>query len=203
MLKSDVLSQLKQLKKDIREASNQNSGLVRGSLGRFGFVVLNDGRECFLNPEEMQKVFPGDKVLAEINQDDKGRHVATIVKIQESTLNYFVGRYLVRGKGHFVEPDMAGLNRWIFIPPKKRKQAKVGDYILCKVMQHPFKEGKPQAEVVRIIGSPEKSGLPAEYALAKYNLGGKNPDRIDDETALLAALARFYGDGVGSIGDVQ
>jgi len=180
MLKSDALSQLKQLKKDIREASNQHSGLIKGSLGRFGFVVLNDGRECFLNPEEMQKVFPGDNVTAEINEDNKGRPVATLVKVNESRLTFFVGRYLVKGKGHFVEPDLAGLTRWIFIPPKKRRQAQPGDYLLCKVMQHPFKEGKPQAEVVKILGKAERSGLPVDYAIAKYNLAGKNPALVDE-----------------------
>ncbi len=179
MLNSDVLSQLKQLKKDIREANNQHEGTVKGSPGRFGFVVLNDGRECFLSPDEMQKVYPGDRVLAEVSQDDKGRDVASVISLQDSTLSYFVGRYLTRGKGHFVEPDLPGLNRWIFIPPQKRRQANVGDYILCKTLQHPFKEGKPQAEIVKVLGKGEESGLPTDYVLAKYNLGGKQPGKFN------------------------
>ena len=181
MLKSDVLSQLKQLKKDIREASNERDGTIKGSLGRFGFLVLDDGRECFLNPEEMQKVFPGDRVIAEISKDEKGRDVATIVKLRESRLTYFAGRYINRGKGHFAEPDLTGLSRWIFIPPKKRKQAKPGDYILCRILQHPFKEGKPQAEVVKVIGNLEQPGVPFDYVLAKYNLGGKNPGSVNGD----------------------
>ncbi len=181
MLKSDVLSQLKQFKQDLREANNRFEGIVKGSPGRFGFVTLEDGREAFLNPDEMQRVFPGDKVLAEITQDDKGRDVAKIVECQKTELSYFVGRYLVRGQGHFVEPDLNGLNRWIFIPPKKRKQAEVGDYILCRVLQHPFKEGKPQAEIVKILGKEGQSGLPVHYMMAKYNLNGKNPARLDEK----------------------
>jgi len=180
MLNSDVLSQLKKLKKDIREATNQHSGSIKGSPGRFGFVVLDDGKECFLNPDEMQKVFPGDRITAEINEDEKGRSVATVIAVEESRLTYFVGRYIIRGKGHFVEPDLAGLNRWIFIPPKKRRQSQAGDYILCRVLQHPFEEGKPQAEVVKNLGKQDQSGLPTNYALAKYNLGGKNPGHVDD-----------------------
>ena len=27
------------------------------------------------------------------------------------------GRYIVKGQGHFVEPDLPNLSRWIFIPP--------------------------------------------------------------------------------------
>ena len=181
MLKSDVLSQLKQFKQDLREANNRFEGIVKGSPGRFGFVTLEDGREAFLSPDEMQRVFPGDKVLAEITQDDKGRDVAKIVECQKTELSYFVGRYLVRGQGHFVEPDLNGLNRWIFIPPKKRKQAEVGDFILCRVLQHPFKEGKPQAEIVKILGKEGQSGLPVHYMMAKYNLNGKNPVRLDEK----------------------
>ncbi|WP_020410130.1 ribonuclease R family protein [Hahella ganghwensis] len=183
MLKSDVLSQLKQFKQDLREANNRFEGVVKGSPGRFGFVTLEDGREAFLNPDEMQRVFPGDKVLAEITQDDKGRDVAKVVECLSSELKYFVGRYLTRGNGHFVDPDLNGLSRWIFIPPKKRKHSEVGDYILCRVMQHPFKEGKPQAEVVKIIGKDGQPGLPVDYMLAKFNLNGKNNARFDEKQA--------------------
>ncbi|OZG75360.1 exoribonuclease R [Hahella sp. CCB-MM4] len=183
MLNSDVLSQLKQFKQDLREANNRFEGIVKGSPGRFGFVTMEEGREAFLNPDEMQRVFPGDKVLAEVSQDEKGRDVAKVVECLDSELKYFVGRYLVRGNGHFVDPDLNGLSRWIFIPPKKRKQAEVGDYILCRVLQHPFKEGKPQAEVVKIIGKDGQPGLPVDYMLAKFNLNAKNPARFDEKRA--------------------
>ncbi|MBU6950941.1 ribonuclease R family protein [Hahella sp. HN01] len=180
MLNSDALTQLKQFKQDLRIANNRFEGTVKGSPGRFGFAVLDDGRECFLNPDEMQKVFPGDRILVEVSQDDKGRDVAKVVQHMRSELKYFVGRYFTRGQGHFVEPDLMGMNRWIFIPPKKRQQAHVNDLVLCRVLQHPFPEGKPQAEVVKIIGKPGASGLEVNYMLAKYNLQAHNRASINE-----------------------
>src|SRR5690606_40661226 len=62
MLNPDALNQLKQLKQEIRASKEIFEGTVKGTPSRFGFVILDDGRECFLPPDEMQKVFPGDRI---------------------------------------------------------------------------------------------------------------------------------------------
>ena len=62
MFDNSTLSQLKQLKKDIEDSKEYAEGIVKGTQRKFGFVVLADGREIFLNPDEMTKVFPGDNV---------------------------------------------------------------------------------------------------------------------------------------------
>ena len=73
MLNKDSLSQLKQLKKNIEDSKEYAVGIVKGTQRKFGFVVLDDGREIFINPDEMQKVFPGDevKILITTKQENK------------------------------------------------------------------------------------------------------------------------------------
>ena len=76
----------------------------------------------------------------------------------------------IRGKGHFISPDLPRLNRWIFIPPATRKNAKAGDYILCQISRHPYPQAKPQAKVLKVIGSPEQPGIEADYMISKFGL---------------------------------
>ena len=56
MLNKDALQQLSQLKNTIREQRQVYQGVVRATPKRFGFVKLDDGREAFLDPEQMQRV---------------------------------------------------------------------------------------------------------------------------------------------------
>ena len=54
MLNADALSQLRQLKTNIEENKVVFPGTVKATNGRFGFVALDEGRDVFLPPEEMQ-----------------------------------------------------------------------------------------------------------------------------------------------------
>lgn len=175
MLNTSALQQLSQLKQTIRDNKDVATGTVRGTQSRFGFVSLDDGRDAFLAPEQMERVLPGDRVEVTVNEvnDGKqsGKYEAVLEKLLETSLKTFVGRYLVKGQGHFAAPDLPQLSRWIFLPPKARKQAKPGDYIQCEISQHPFHhQGKAQANIVASLGTDLDSGIEARYMLAKFEL---------------------------------
>ncbi len=185
MLDKGALSQLKQLKKDIEDSKEYAVGIVKGTQRKFGFVVLDDGREIFINPDEMQKVFPGDKVKILIttkqeNKDVKAKVSGTLEKLIESPLKEFTGRYIVKGKGHFVEPDVPNLNRWIFIPPQARKDAKPNDFIRCKINRHPYPQAKPQAKITEVIGAADHIGIEADYVVSKFQLEPTWPEQWQD-----------------------
>lgn len=173
MFNNDALGQLAQLKQDIRSTKEFSQGEVRGTSKRFGFVVLDDGRDAFLNPDEMQRVFPGDRVEVSLETNDKDQLEASLEKLIDSPFmtETFVGKYLVRGKGHFVEPDLRQLSRWIFLPPKNRKDAAHDDYITAKITRHPFNaEGKASAEVIQRIGCDSDIAIEAKYITEKFKL---------------------------------
>ncbi len=174
MLDPNALSQLTQLKQTIRTEKNLSEGTVRGSQGRFGFVVLDDGREAFLPPDEMARVLPGDRVEISVKEkeDNQGSKKidAELDKLISSQTKKLVGQYIVRGKGHFVAVDMPQLNRWIFIPPKARGKAKAGDYLLCRLTRHPFEDGKGQAKVLEVLGNPEDANIEHKVVTQKHDL---------------------------------
>ena len=182
MLNADALNQLRQLKSDIEEKKVVYPGTVKPTNGRFGFVALDDGRDVFLPPEEMQKVLPGDRVTLTEQEGDRGKTQGVIEELLETRLDTFVGRYTVRGKGHFVAPETPGINRWIFIPPQQRQNAEPEDFIYCQMHRHPIKDGKGQAKILKVLGKAGDTGIERALTLATFNLPDAWPDNVCAET---------------------
>ena len=170
MLSNDQLSQLSQLKQDIRSSRDLAQGSVRATSGRFGFVTLDDGREAFLDPDQMDRVFPGDRVEVEVTKNKKDQLEAKLEKLISSSITFLSGRYRVRGKGHFIATDDANFSRWIFIPPKQRAKCQEGCYATAKITQHPFKDGRAQAAITVNIGDENTPYIERLYSLGKFQL---------------------------------
>ncbi len=185
MLNADALSQLRQLKSDIEDRKVVYPGTVKATNGRFGFVALDDGRDVFLPPEEMQKVLPGDRVNVTEQEGDKGKTQGLVDELLQSGLDTFVGRYIIRGKGHFVAPETPGINRWIFIPPQERQNAEPDDFIYCKIHRHPIKDGKGQAKILKVIGKAGDTGIERALTLATFDLPDAWPDAVQAQAEAL------------------
>ncbi|HEY8941923.1 MAG TPA: VacB/RNase II family 3'-5' exoribonuclease [Cellvibrio sp.] len=171
MLNKDALQQLSQLKSSIISAKDIAQGSVRTTTKRFGFLILDDGREAFIDPEQMMRVLPDDRIEAEITTNSKGQFEARLVKLITPGLKEFVGRYVNKGTTDFVEPDVANFNRWLFIPPQERKGHEVGDLIHCEIARHPFNsEGKTQVHIVHRLGKAEDPGVESRYSIAKFQM---------------------------------
>lgn len=168
MLKLDVLNQLKQLKSDIHASRNLHQGVVRGSGQKFGFVRVEAGKDIYLPATEMERVLPGDCVEIEVKKEAKNKAFAVLERLISEGTKTFLGRYLIKGNAHFVEPDLPGYSSWIFIPPNKRGKAKNDDLVVCKLTQHPFNTGKAQAQVTDIIG--QGTGVAWDYVIRKNQL---------------------------------
>lgn len=170
MLDKNALSQLTQLKSTIQAEKDYADGTVAGTSGRFGFVRLDDGRDAFLAPEKMQRVLPGDRVHVSVTQNAKGKLDAELEKLISSDLGRFIGSYRIKNGAHFVEPDLAHVSRWLFIPPKSRGKAKEGDLVAAEVAHHPFKDGKVSARLLEIVGAPDQPKIEHKTIAARFDL---------------------------------
>ena len=170
MLNQDSLSQLKGLKTQMEAEKERAEAVIKGTQSRYGFAVLDDGREIFIPPDEMLKVFPDDRVKICIRPTKDNKTIADIEKLVDSPLGDFTGRCVRKGKAVFVEPDLQQLNRWLFIPPHARNGVKEGDYVRCAILRHPIRDGKPQAKVLSVVGDDNTPGIENHYSMAKYRL---------------------------------
>jgi VacB/RNase II family 3'-5' exoribonuclease len=181
MLNQDSLAQLKGLKTQMEDEKEHASAVIKGTQARYGFAVLEDGREIFIPPDEMLKAFPNDKVWVCIRPTKDNKTIADIEKLLESPLGEFTGRCVRKGKALFVQPDLAELSRWLFIPPHARNGVTDGDYVSCAVLRHPIRDGKPQAKILKIIGNNESAGIENLYSQAKYRLTSAWPSASQSE----------------------
>ncbi|WP_439107369.1 VacB/RNase II family 3'-5' exoribonuclease [Congregibacter sp.] len=170
MLDRDALAQLKGLKTQIESEKERTEAVLRGTPARYGFARTDDGREVFVPPDEMLKAFPGDRVRVCLRPGKDKRPIAEIEGLVDSPIGEFTGRCVSKGKAMFVEPDIPGVSRWLFLPPQARNGAKTGDYLRCALQRHPIRDGKPQAKVLATIGAADEPGIENSYTMAKYGL---------------------------------
>jgi VacB/RNase II family 3'-5' exoribonuclease len=173
MLSQDTLSQLQGLKSKMEAEKERAEAVIKGTQARYGFAVLDDGREIFIPPQEMLKAFPDDRVRVCIRPAKDNKTIADIEKLVNSPLADFTGRCVSKGKAMFVEPDLRQLNRWLFIPPHARNGAQDGDYLRCAILRHPIRDGKPQAKVLEVLGNELTPGIENLYCIAKYRLAAQ------------------------------
>ncbi|WP_439101580.1 VacB/RNase II family 3'-5' exoribonuclease [Congregibacter sp.] len=170
MLDRNALAQLKGLKTQIEAEKERTEAVLRGTPARYGFARTDDGREVFVPPDEMLKAFPGDRVRVCLRPGKDKRPIAEIESLVDCPIGEFTGRCVSKGKAMFVEPDIPGVNRWLFLPPQARNGAKAGDYLHCALQRHPIRDGKPQAKILAIIGAADDPGIENSYTMAKYGL---------------------------------
>ncbi len=201
MLNSDAFKQLAQLKEDIKASKDIAQGPVVGSNGRFGFVKLDDGRDAYVSPDNMQRLIPGDVVSINVLTVKEGKYEAELEKLITPALSRFVGQYRIKGKTHFIQPEGAQASRWIFVPPKSRIKAKEGEYVVGKLLTHPFKDGKSSAKVLDRIGLESDTKFQLKYVKAKYFLN--RPDAKGTEEEVEALEKRFIHEQFGERPDVS
>ena len=170
MLTQDNLTQLTDLKNQMEAAKERAEAVVKGTQARYGFAVLDDGREVFIPPQEMLKVFPNDRVQICIRPTRDNKTVADIEKLIDSPVEEFTGRCVRKGKAIFVVPDLPQFSRWLFLPAQARNGAKEGDFLRCAILRHPIRDGKPQAKVLSVLGDETTPGIEILYSISKYHL---------------------------------
>ncbi len=170
MLNQDSLTQLKGLKAQMEAEKERADAVIKGTQARYGFAVLDDGREIFIPPDEMLKAFPDDRVQVCIRPDRGDKPIAEVEKLLECPIGEFNGRCVRKGKALFVEPDLPRLSRWLFIPPHARNGVKEGDFVRAGLLRHPIRDGKPQAKILSIIGNADTVGIENLYTASKYQM---------------------------------
>jgi VacB/RNase II family 3'-5' exoribonuclease len=185
MLDENALSQLKGLKTQIEAQKEYAEATVKGTRSRFGFAILDDSREIFIPPDEMLKVFPGDRIRVCIQPDQKNKLYAQVQKLLDSPIGDFNGQCVTKGQAVFIEADLPRLSRWLFIPPHARNGIKEGDYARCAILRHPIRDGKPQSKVLSILGNDTHPGIESLYSETKYGLDRKLSGECERELKAL------------------
>ena len=166
---------------------NRVTGTVRGARDGYGFLNCEDGSSHFIPPPQMNRCLPGDIVEAQVisNQKGDGKTECVIEKIIQSTCTTFIG--IVRKKGHnpYITPESQSFRNDFLIPRLKREKEREGDYVIAKILKHPFEDGGCQAEIQETICSARDRQAFWKVASARHNLKHDAPAFDHDEVAAL------------------
>lgn len=166
-------------------------GVIQGNKEGFGFVIPDEGDEdLFLSPNQMRKVFDGDKVLARISGTDRrGRLEGKVVEVLERKRHQFVGRYYRESGVGMVIPQNRRITQEILIPPKKHKNAKDGDFVVVDIIRFAHDHVKSTGAVVELLGDIAKPGMEIEVAIRAHEIPCVWPKSVQAELKNITKLA--------------
>lgn len=168
-MKTEYLETLQNLKKHIQETQHRYVGYVKGTKSRFGFLETEDGQDVFIPPQEMDKVFPGDRICLLVKSIN-GEEETIIEEIMEHNFTRFVGTFTEDETGSYVIPDDGNINKKIRIPKSMKKNAKNGFFVKAEMIEQPCVNRKPKARILSVIGSANASGIENDFIIAKYGI---------------------------------
>lgn len=147
------------------------AGRVQGHRDGFGFLVREDGGpDLYLSPREMLKVLHGDRVLAKVDGDYRGKPQGTIVEVVERRTNKLVGRFLQESGGYIVVPEDQRIKHDVLIPPGDAAGAEHGQVVSVEIVQQPTRHSQPLGRVTEVLGEIDDPGMEIEIAVRKFDV---------------------------------
>ncbi|MCE5394208.1 MAG: ribonuclease R [Acidithiobacillus sp.] len=163
--------------------------LIRGSViahpDGYGFLSRDDGgKDLFLSPREMRKVFHGDLILGRvIGEDRRGRLEGAVVRVLEHAIRQVVGRYHAEGETHYVIPEDRRLSQEFAVTGSGELAPVHGQIVVLEIEQYPDGRNLPEGRIVEILGEHMAPGMEVEIAVRSYGLPFQWPDAVLAEAA--------------------
>ena len=165
-----------------RSAVENPVGVVQGHPDGYGFVVLDDQPDVYLDKREMAQAFPGDLVeVTRGREDRRGKYQGRIVEVLEHRTDSIVGRYhLERGLG-FVRPENRKIHLDIVVPPDAKGEAKDGQMVVVDITDQPSAYSPPLGVISEVLGDAMAPGMEIEVALRSFDIPHEWPDAVLEE----------------------
>ncbi|MCL2072537.1 MAG: ribonuclease R [Marinilabiliaceae bacterium] len=147
------------------------------------FVIPEDGSEdIFVSAPNLKHAFNGDvvKVLQFVRRKSS-RPEGEVVDIVKRNRNFFVGTLEITERQAFVVADTKNIQRNIFIPSDKTKEAKKGQKVVVKISSWDDKKRVLLGEVVDVLGDKGENNTEMHAILAEFNLPYSYPEAVINE----------------------
>ncbi|MCK5769628.1 ribonuclease R [Algiphilus sp.] len=154
------------------------AGRVLAHKDGFGFLTPDDGGgDLFLSPQQMQRLWPGDRVVARAGEADRrGRREGAVVEILERGVQQVVGRYGLDHGVAMVVPENPRITHEVLIPERERGEARDGDMVVVDILSDPQPRKSPVGRVVEVLGEHLGPGMEIEAAIRAHGIPHEFPD---------------------------
>lgn len=159
-------------KQDGQEDSSLVKGVVQGHRDGFGFLIPEDRSksDLFLAPREMRKVIHGDRVLARITGQNRGKQEGTILEILHYGTLRLVGRLLSENGQFVVVPEDQRIKHDVVVAKKDTMGASTGQVVHIEITRQPTRQIPAQGKVIEVLGEIDDPGMEIEIAVRKFNV---------------------------------
>lgn len=158
--------------------------LSRREKARFGTILGKNGGYAFFRSDvpDIEDVFiPGKDLNSAMNKDrveieivkraDKDHKAeGRVLRIIKRNTDELVGTYHSKKHFGFVVLDDPSAPFDIYIPKKKKMNARHRDKVVVKIKDYSPKNGKPEGVIVRVLGRMDEPGVDIESIIASYDV---------------------------------
>lgn len=164
-------------------------GTVAAHAKGFGFVLLEDMPDLFLNELEMRWVFHGDTVRAIATQtDNRGRMLGRVLEVVERAQMEYIGKLAHDDEGYVVELISPNGHQPITITDDnvEAMAAQLGDPVRVAIIDYPTQHEYATGKIVERLVDDNERELIIKTTLLNYDI----PYEFSPET--LAQVAGFH-----------
>ncbi|MFK7971269.1 MAG: ribonuclease R [Bacteroidia bacterium] len=166
-----------------------NGGTVTGTLqivrAGFGFLLVEEGEDIFINADNLDKALDGDTVTAKLIQSRSrrsgNRKTGTIIEIVHRARTEFVGTIEKVGRSWIMSSDDPRMRTDFFIPEEHINGAQVGDKVLVKMLE--WERRSPTGEVTLVLGEAGLHNTEMHAILLQYDFYPSFPPEVEAESA--------------------
>ncbi len=165
----------------LSERMNLVSGFFEAHRDGYGFVISDKPGETdlFIPPRRTSGAMSGDHVVARV--ESQARREGSIIRILKRGHKKVVGT-LCRDKNfYYVRPKNKKMPFDIYIGPKNRAGARLGDAVVVKLSSYPTPVRPPEGRVVKVLPEVDEPHLEIEMIIEEYSLSPKFPTPVHKE----------------------
>ena len=152
--------------------------------GGFGFLEVDEGKDLYIPPFEMVKVFAGDLVRAKV-VEFRGRKEVRIEKVLRRAKHEIVGKVIKEDGLCTLLPLDDNVHQVLILSRKDCSKIEEGTVVVAKITQFPTRNSPARAKVKEIIGHPQKKFIAIDLIIRKYNLPTGYPEEVLKEAEAL------------------
>ena len=149
------------------------TGIVSAHAKGFGFVVLDDMPDLFLNETEMRWVFHGDKVKAvATSSDNRGRIMGRVIEVVERAQEHYIGTLQKDDDGYFVELISPNGHQPITVTDDNvaEMDVKIGYPVKAGIIDYPTQHEFATGKVIESLVDDNERELIIKTTLLNYDI---------------------------------
>jgi len=158
------------------------TGFFEAHRDGYGFVIPDKigERDLFIPPRRTLGAMSGDRVVARVESPTKRE--GSIIKILERTQKKLIGRFCQERNFFYVKPKSKKVPFDIYISPRHRNGAKIGDIVSVELISYPTNTRPPEGRILKILSEVDEPHLEIDRVIEEYSLSSRFPTAVLKES---------------------